>query len=63
MQLLSFALRDSGVRNLTVVSNNAGVDDWGLGLLLNPMDQPGMRAAKVDSAASLATKPEVICSG
>ncbi len=28
------AVRDSGVKNLTVVSNNAGVDDWGLGLLL-----------------------------
>lgn len=28
------ALRDSGVKNLTVVSNNCGVDDWGLGLLL-----------------------------
>ncbi len=28
------ALRDSGVKNLTVVSNNAGVDDFGLGLLL-----------------------------
>jgi 3-oxoacid CoA-transferase subunit A len=28
------ALRDSGVRNLTVISNNAGVDDFGLGLLL-----------------------------
>lgn len=27
-------LRDSGVKNLTVVSNNCGVDDWGLGLLL-----------------------------
>lgn len=31
---LILALRDSGVRGLTVVSNNAGVDDWGLGLLL-----------------------------
>ncbi len=31
---LILAIRDSGVRNLTVVSNNAGVDDWGLGLLL-----------------------------
>ena len=31
---LILALRDSGVRNLTVVSNNAGVDDFGLGLLL-----------------------------
>ena len=28
------ALRDTGVRNLTVASNNAGVDGWGLGLLL-----------------------------
>lgn len=28
------ALRNSGVRNLVVASNNAGVDDWGLGLLL-----------------------------
>ena len=31
---LVIALRDSGVGNLTAVSNNAGVDDWGLGLLL-----------------------------
>jgi len=28
------ALRDSGVRGLTVASNNAGVDDFGLGVLL-----------------------------
>jgi 3-oxoacid CoA-transferase subunit A len=28
------ALRDSGVKNLTVISNNAGVDDFGLGKLL-----------------------------
>jgi 3-oxoacid CoA-transferase subunit A len=28
------ALRASGVRHLTVISNNAGVDDFGLGLLL-----------------------------
>lgn len=31
---LILALRDTGTRNLEVVSNNAGVDDWGLGLLL-----------------------------
>ncbi|GJQ29257.1 MAG: succinyl-CoA--3-ketoacid-CoA transferase [Phycisphaerae bacterium] len=31
---LILALRDSGVKDLTCVSNNAGVDDWGLGLLL-----------------------------
>ena len=28
------ALRDQGTRDLTCVSNNCGVDDWGLGLLL-----------------------------
>ena len=28
------ALRETGVRDLTVASNNAGVDGWGLGLLL-----------------------------
>ena len=31
---LIIALRDSGVQEITAVSNNAGVDDWGLGLLL-----------------------------
>jgi 3-oxoacid CoA-transferase subunit A len=31
---LIVAIRDSGVKNLTVVSNNAGVDGAGLGLLL-----------------------------
>ncbi|MEZ6030994.1 MAG: CoA transferase subunit A [Hyphomonadaceae bacterium] len=29
------AIRDAGVKNLTVVSNNAGVDGFGLGVLLN----------------------------
>jgi 3-oxoacid CoA-transferase subunit A len=31
---LIIALRNKGVKDLTVVSNNCGVDDWGLGLLL-----------------------------
>lgn len=31
---LIMALRDTGVKGLTCISNNAGVDDWGLGLLL-----------------------------
>src|SRR5580765_5477962 len=31
---LILALRDSGVRNLTIASNHAGVDGAGLGLLL-----------------------------
>jgi len=33
-EALIFAIRDSGVKNLTVVSNNAGIDGVGLGLLL-----------------------------
>lgn len=32
---LILALAESGVRDLTVISNNCGVDDWGLGLLLH----------------------------
>lgn len=31
---LILALRDSGVKDLTFISNNCGVDDFGLGLLL-----------------------------
>jgi 3-oxoacid CoA-transferase subunit A len=33
-EMLIAALRDSGVRDLTIASNNAGIDDAGLGLLL-----------------------------
>ena len=33
-EALIVALRDTGARNLTVASNNAGVDGWGLGCLL-----------------------------
>jgi 3-oxoacid CoA-transferase subunit A len=33
-EALIAALRDSGVKDLTVISNNAGVDGFGLGLLL-----------------------------
>ena len=32
--ILITALRDTGVRNLTIASNNAGVDKWGIGQLL-----------------------------
>ncbi|WP_170007549.1 CoA transferase subunit A [Bacillus fonticola] len=31
---LILGLREKGVQNLTVISNNCGVDEWGLGLLL-----------------------------
>ena len=34
-EALIAALRDSGVKNLTAISNNAGVDGFGLGLLLS----------------------------
>jgi 3-oxoacid CoA-transferase subunit A len=33
-EALIAALRDAGARELTVISNNAGVDDFGLGMLL-----------------------------
>jgi 3-oxoacid CoA-transferase subunit A len=33
-EALILALRDTHARNLTIASNNAGVDGWGLGLLL-----------------------------
>ena len=33
-EALVAALRDTGVRDLTIASNNAGVDHWGLGQLL-----------------------------
>ncbi len=31
---LILALAETGVKDLTVISNNCGIDDWGLGLLL-----------------------------
>lgn len=41
------ALRDSGVNNLTCISNNAGVDDFGLGLLLHTRQIKRMIASYV----------------
>ena len=41
------ALRDSGVRELTCISNNAGVDDFGLGLLLQSRQIKKMIASYV----------------
>jgi 3-oxoacid CoA-transferase subunit A len=46
------ALRDSGVKNLTVVSNNAGVDDFGLGLLLQTRQIKKMIASYVGENAT-----------
>ncbi|MFW2176857.1 MULTISPECIES: CoA transferase subunit A [unclassified Moraxella] len=41
------ALRDSGVKDLTCISNNAGVDDFGLGLLLQTRQIKKMIASYV----------------
>jgi 3-oxoacid CoA-transferase subunit A len=48
---LILALRDSGVRGLTCVSNNAGVDDWGLGLLLKTRQMRKMVSSYVGENA------------
>lgn len=46
-ELLIAALRDSGVKNLTCVSNNAGVDGFGLGQLLETRQIKKMIASYV----------------
>jgi 3-oxoacid CoA-transferase subunit A len=45
------ALRDSGAKNLTCVSNNAGVDDFGLGLLLQTRQIKKMMSSYVGENA------------
>lgn len=46
-EALIAALRDSGVNNLTCISNNAGVDGFGLGLLLETRQIKKMIASYV----------------
>src|ERR1700737_1099758 len=46
-EALILALRDSGVQNLTAISNNAGVDGFGLGHLLTPRQIKKMIASYV----------------
>lgn len=46
-ELLIQAIRDSGVKNLTIASNNAGVDDFGLGLLLQTRQVKKMMSSYV----------------
>ncbi len=41
------AIRDSGVKNLTVISNNCGIDDFGLGILLKTRQIKKMLASYV----------------
>jgi 3-oxoacid CoA-transferase subunit A len=46
------ALRDSNVKNITCVSNNAGVDDFGLGLLLQTRQIKKMMSSYVGENAT-----------
>jgi 3-oxoacid CoA-transferase subunit A len=46
-EALIAALRDSGVKNLTAISNNAGVDGFGLGMLLETRQIKKMIASYV----------------
>ncbi len=53
-QVLIEAIRESGVRNLTCISNNAGVDDAGLGLLLQTRQIRKMISSYVGENATFA---------
>ncbi len=48
------AIRDSGVKDLTIISNNAGVDDAGLGLLLQTRQVRKMISSYVGENATFA---------
>src|ERR1700709_2578044 len=48
------AIRHSGVKNLTIISNNAGVDDAGLGLLLQTRQVRKMISSYVGENATFA---------
>ena len=50
-EALIAALRDTGVRDLTIASNNAGVDGWGLGLLIETRQIRKMIASYVGENA------------
>ncbi|MFD1344401.1 CoA transferase subunit A [Litorisediminicola beolgyonensis] len=46
-ELLIAAIRDAGTKDLTVASNNAGVDDFGLGILLQTKQVKKMMSSYV----------------
>jgi len=50
-ELLIAAIRDAGVKDLTIASNNAGVDDFGLGLLLQTKQVRKMMSSYVGENA------------
>ncbi len=53
-EALIHAIRDSGVKGLTVISNNAGIDDAGLGLLLGTRQIRKMISSYVGENATFA---------
>ncbi|HQT38858.1 MAG TPA: CoA transferase subunit A [Acidocella sp.] len=53
-QALIDAIRDSGVKDLTIISNNAGVDDAGLGVLLQTRQIKKMISSYVGENATFA---------
>src|SRR3984885_12048467 len=48
------AVRDSGVKDLTIISNNAGIDDVGLGILLQTRQVRKMISSYVGENATFA---------
>jgi 3-oxoacid CoA-transferase subunit A len=50
-ELLISAIRDAGTKDLTVASNNAGVDDFGLGVLLQTRQVKRMMSSYVGENA------------
>ena len=53
-EALILAIRESGVKDLTIVSNNAGIDDAGLGLLLQTRQVKKMISSYVGENATFA---------
>jgi 3-oxoacid CoA-transferase subunit A len=51
LRRLILVLRDSGVRDSTITSNNGGVDGWGLGLLLEKHQMKKMISSYVGENA------------
>ena len=56
-QALIQAVQKQGAKDLTVVSNNAGVDDWGLGLLLQTRQVKKMISSYVGENKTVCGEP------
>jgi 3-oxoacid CoA-transferase subunit A len=53
-EVLIYAIRDSGVKGLTIISNNAGIDGIGLGILLETRQVKKMISSYVGENATFA---------